>query len=186
MLEPRRLAARAAGAVHGAVTRRGGRAAPSATACGWTRGSAPRTRIEVVTEGILTRHAQHDPALEGVGLVIFDEFHERSLHADLGPGARARDPGDPARPTSASSSCRPRSTGQRVSRLLGDAPVVTSVGRSHPGRDPLRAGAGGRPDRGRAWRAPSATRWRDDAGDVLVFLPGAGEIRRVEELLAGA
>ena len=71
-------------APHGAPARRARRARRWATACAWTRASGPRTRIEVVTEGVLTRMLQRDPALEGVGLVIFDEFHERSLHADLG------------------------------------------------------------------------------------------------------
>ena len=75
---------------HGAHPRRERRAAPSAIACASTRAVSRATRIEVVTEGVLTRLLQEDPALEGVAAVIFDEFHERSLQADLGAGARAR------------------------------------------------------------------------------------------------
>ena len=130
MLEPRRVAARAAahymawsigeeaGATVGYRTRLD------------TRVSS-RTRIEVVTEGILTRMISTDPALEEYGLVIFDEFHERSLHADLGL-ALALESQAILRPELRILVMSATLDGERVSRLLGNAPVVTSVGRSFP------------------------------------------------------
>ena len=84
MLEPRRLAARAVADAHGRDAWANASARPSAIACGSRRASSKRTRIEVVTEGVFTRMLQSDPALEGVAAVLFDEFHERSLHADVG------------------------------------------------------------------------------------------------------
>jgi len=134
------------------------------------------TRIEVVTEGILTRRLQADPELAGVGLVIFDEFHERNLNSDL-----------------ALALCRDAQLGLRddlkllvmsatldaapVARLLGDCPRITSAGRSYPvdvrylAQDP----------QGRIVNyVPTAVRraLAETGDDVLVFLPGAGEIRQ--------
>ena len=76
-------------ATHGAARSARRSARPSATACGSTRRVGPRTRVEVRDRGLFLRRLQRDPALEGVGAVIFDEFHERGLDADLGAGARA-------------------------------------------------------------------------------------------------
>ena len=95
MLEPRRLAARAAADAHGRDAGRAGRRAPSATGCAGRRPACRgATRIEVVTEGILTRMIQSDPGLAGIGALVFDEFHERSLQrATWGwrwPGRRAQ------------------------------------------------------------------------------------------------
>ena len=182
MLEPRRLAARAA-------------ARRMATLLGERVGETvgyrirhesvvgPGTRITVVTEGVLTRMLQSDPALERFGLVVFDEFHERSIHADLGLALTLH----------ARSLLRPdlrilvmsaTLDGGPVSGLLGGAPIVTSEGRSHPVEVRHRAR---RP--GAKLEADVALAVREalerESGDVLVFLPGAGEIRRVASLLRG-
>jgi len=183
MLEPRRLAARAAA---------GRMAQLRNEAVGDTVGYRIRfesriskaTRIEVLTEGILTRRLQNDPALDGVGLVIFDEFHERHLHADLALALCA----DSQRGLREDLKILVMSAtldGEAVSRLLNQAPIVSSEGRSFPvtihylprdpeGRLPVTVAA-------------AVTRALDEQdGDALVFLPGAGEIRRTQELLVGA
>ena len=90
MLEPRRLAARAAAERMAATLGERGRARRSASGCGCSPKVSARTRIEVVTEGVFTRMILDDPELDGVARVVFDEFHERSLDADLGL-ALARD-----------------------------------------------------------------------------------------------
>ena len=188
MLEPRRLAARAA-AERMAETL----GEPVGRTVGYRiRGEAKvsaATRIEVVTEGILTRMIQSDPELTGVGLVIFDEFHERSLNADLGlalclevRGALRADLH--LLVMSATLDAGP------VAALMGDAPVVTSQGRAWPvetrwlPRPPdaslrLEAVVAG------AIRAALDETAKDLGGGVLVFLPGEGEIRRVEAMLSG-
>ncbi|MBX9756524.1 MAG: ATP-dependent helicase HrpB, partial [Pseudomonadaceae bacterium] len=151
----------------------------------------PRTRIEVVTEGILARRLQDDPALEGVGLVIFDEFHERSLDADLalalclnGRELFADESAGvaPLKILLMSATLE----GERLSALLGQAPVVSSAGRMFPvemrwGR-PLQQGDYIEP------RAVTTVlqALADEAGSVLVFLPGQAEIRRVHEQLQEA
>ena len=139
------------------------------------------TRIEVVTEGILTRRLQHDPTLEGVGVLIFDEFHERSLDGDLGLALALHTRAlvrDDLRILAMSATL----DGESVARLLGDAPILTSHGRSfpvetryvEPRRDQRLEGA----------VANAIVRSLEhDEGDVLAFLPGAAEIRRVESLL---
>jgi ATP-dependent helicase HrpB len=145
------------------------------------------TRIEVITEGVLTRMLQSDPALEGVGCVIFDEFHERSLTADLGLAlsldARTQ-LGAPFRLLVMSATL----DGARVAALLDDAPVVNVPGRSftvdirYAGRGlPVLPSATESPERLCAQIIRRAL--QDSGGDVLVFLPGAGEIRRVLGLL---
>ncbi|MBI5163146.1 MAG: ATP-dependent helicase HrpB [Magnetospirillum sp.] len=181
MLEPRRLAARAA-------------AARMAEAFGEAVGETvgyrirldtrvgPNTRIEVVTEGILTRMLQRDPALPGIGLVIFDEFHERSLDADLGLALCIEARGalrDDLRLLVMSATL----DGAPIARLLGDCPVVTSEGRAHPVATRFLARPA--PRRFEAEMAAAIARAVDeDDGDVLAFLPGTAEIRRVEALLA--
>lgn len=180
MLEPRRLAARAAA---------GRMAHLRGEEVGETVGyqirfegrSSARTRIKVVTEGILTRQLQFDPELRGVGLVIFDEFHERHLHADLAL-ALCLDAQRGLREDLRILVMSATLDGAAVAALLGDAPIVTSAGRSFPvdvrylARDP----------EGPLPQAASAAVRRAlerEEGDVLTFLPGAWEIRRTQELL---
>jgi ATP-dependent helicase HrpB len=181
MLEPRRLAARAAAQRM---------AATLGERVGQTVGYRVRmdtcvgadTHLEVVTEGVLTRLLQADAALEGVGLVIFDEYHERNLHADLGLALCLQSRAvlrDDLRILIMSATL----DGAPVARLLDDAPIITSEGRSYPVETRYRA-----QPLGQARIEPVVTRAVRDAlseedGDVLVFLPGAGEIRRVEEQL---
>ena len=182
MLEPRRLAARAA--ARRMATLRGER--PGETVGYRVRHESvvgPRTRIVVVTEGVLARMLQSDPALDQFGLVIFDEFHERSIHADLGlaltTGSRSLLRED-LRILVMSATL----DGGPVAALLDDAPVVTSEGRSYDvevRHRPRRAGARLEPQVASVLRDALGT----EQGDVLVFLPGAGEIRRVATLLHG-
>jgi ATP-dependent helicase HrpB len=181
MLEPRRLAARAAarrmaemlgdqvGDTVGYRTRLDTR-------------TGPRTRVEVVTEGILLRLIQDDPALDGVGLVIFDEFHERNLDGDLGL-ALALDSRRHLRADLRLLVMSATLDGEPVARLLGGAPIVTSAGRSFPVE--LRYLERPPPERLEAAIAATIRRaLEDEEGSLLVFLPGGAEIRRVERLLA--
>jgi ATP-dependent helicase HrpB len=186
LLEPRRLAARAAAA----------RMADTlGEAIGETVGYRIRldsrvseqTRIEVITEGILTRRLQTDPGLEGVGLVIFDEFHERSLDSDLClalclQGRQLFREGAPLKLLVMSATL----DGAAVASLLGDAPVVTSEGRQYPVTshhlstyrlgEPLVPAA-----------VPAVLRaLQEQSGNVLVFLPGQREIRAVGRALTDA
>lgn len=180
MLEPRRLATRAA--AHRLAEQRGERVGET---IGYRmRGDArvgPRTRVEVVTEGILTRRLQRDPTLDGVGLLIFDEFHERSLDADLGLALALRTQSlvrDDLRILVMSATL----DGEGVARLLGGAPIVTSDGRAFPVETrQVAPRADGRLEATVVTAIADAL--RRDEGDMLVFLPGAGEIRRVESLL---
>ncbi|MFV3094052.1 helicase-related protein, partial [Pseudomonas sp. GW6] len=148
----------------------------------------PNTRIEVVTEGILARRLQDDPALDGVGLVIFDEFHERSLDADLALALtlngramfRGEDSGEaPLKVLLMSATLE----GERLSALLGEAPVLRSEGSMFPvdirWSAPLAPGE---------WIEPRVVQTvsqalADEPGSLLVFLPGQAEIRRVAEQL---
>ncbi len=180
ILEPRRLAARAACARMAYLR---GEAAGETVGYRIRFDSkiSARTRIEVLTEGILTRRLQTDPELKNVGLVIFDEFHERHLHADLAL-ALCLDSQGTVREDLKILVMSATLDGEAVAKLLRDAPIVTSEGRRYPvdvrylPRDP----AGPLP--------PTVCdvvldALEKDAGDVLVFLPGAREIRRVQELL---
>jgi ATP-dependent helicase HrpB len=181
VLEPRRLAARAAAARMADTL-----GEPVGETVGFrvrlqSKVSA-RTRIEVVTEGVFTRMILDDPALEGVAGVLFDEFHERSLDADLGL-ALARDAQGLLREDLRILVMSATLDGARVARLLGEAPVVESQGRQYPvetrylGRDPaLRI-------EDQVARA-ILTALAETTGSLLVFLPGQGEIRRVEQRLA--
>ncbi len=180
VLEPRRLAARAA-AERMADT--------LGEKLGETVGlrvrlqtlAGPRTRIEVVTEGVFARMILDDPALEGVAAVLFDEFHERSLDADLGL-ALALDAQAALRPDLRLLVMSATLDGARVAALLDDAPVVESQGRAFPvetvylGRDP----------RERIEEAAARAISRalaEQPGSILAFLPGQGEIARTESLL---
>ncbi len=179
ILEPRRLAARAA-------------ATRMADELGEVAGQrvgyrirfehkvSKQTRIEVVTEGILTRRLQEDPTLDGVGLVIFDEFHERHLHSDLAlalcldaqAGLR-----DDLRLLVMSATLDGKGLAQRL-----DAPLIESAGRSFPVevRYLPREPEGPLPERVAGAVLHALTQ---HSGDLLVFLPGSGEIRRTETLL---
>ena len=181
MLEPRRLAARAAAERMAATL-----GEPVGGTVGYRiRGEAvPGARIEVVTEGILTRMIQSDPELAGIGCVIFDEFHERSLNADLGLAlvweARAA-----LRPDLAVLVMSATLDAEPVAALLDDAPVVRSLGRAFPVETrwldrPLPAGARLVPE---AARLIAQAARETEAGTILAFLPGEGEIRRVAAML---
>ncbi|WLG84176.1 ATP-dependent helicase HrpB [Pseudomonas cucumis] len=186
MLEPRRLAARAA-------------AERLASELGEKVGETvgyrirldskvgPNTRIEVVTEGILTRRLQDDPALEGVGLLIFDEFHERSLDADLAlalslNGRELFRDDQPLKILLMSATLE----GERLAGLLDDAPILRSEGRMYPV-----AMRWGRPFQPGEFIEPRVVQTildalNDETGSLLVFLPGQAEIRRVHQQLVDA
>jgi ATP-dependent helicase HrpB len=195
MLEPRRLAARAVAARM---------AATLGESVGGTIGYRMRldtrvsrdTRVEVVTEGVLTRLLQDDPALEGVAAVIFDEFHERSLQADLGL-ALALDARTTLIPELRLLVMSATLETSAAAQLLGDAPLVSAPGRAFavetryagsglPALPAAHSGARGghSPEQLVAQLVTRAL--REEHGDVLVFLPGAGEIRRVQSLLGAA
>jgi ATP-dependent helicase HrpB len=186
MLEPRRVAARAA-----AERLAAGLGETPGRRVGYRiRGeSVPGAAIEVVTEGVLTRMIQADPGLTGIGCVIFDEFHERALQADLGLAlvleARAA-----LRPDLALLVMSATLDAAPVAELLGGVPVVTSEGRAYPVETlwldrPWRGG----PARRGAFEAAVAdlvlTALPRTGGGMLVFLPGQAEIGRVAALLAG-
>lgn len=180
MLEPRRLATRAA--AYRLAEQRGER--PGQTVGYRMRGDSrisAATRIEVVTEGILTRRLQRDPTLDGVSLVIFDEFHERSLDADLGLALALRTQ-QLLRPELRIVVMSATLDGEAVARLLGDAPIVTSAGRSHPVETVYRPPRPHAPIES-AVAGAVMDALHDTEGDMLVFLPGAAEIRRVESQL---
>ena len=180
MLEPRRVAARAAAAriaellgdsVGGLVGYR-------------TRGDSrvsARTRIEIVTEGVLTRRIQRDPTLDGVGIVIFDEFHERHLQSDVGLALVLRTQRlvrEDMRLLVMSATL----DGESVSRYLGGAPIITSEGRAYDVETRYlspRSGSG----LASVLIPTIRTALSRDPGDLLVFLPGAGEIARAQGAL---
>jgi ATP-dependent helicase HrpB len=180
VLEPRRLAARAAAARMAAIL---------GEEVGQTVGLRVRmeakvssvTRVEVVTEGVFTRMILDDPALEGVSAVLFDEFHERSLEADLGL-ALALDAQAGLREDLRLLVMSATLDGARVASLLGDAPLIESQGRAYPvdtryvGREP-----GARIEDEVARIVLEAL--RAERGSILVFLPGQGEIMRTAALL---
>ena len=186
MLEPRRLAARASAARMASLLGESVGETVGVTTRDDRRVSE-RTRIEVVTEGILTRRLQRDPELEGCGLVIFDEFHERSQQADLGlalllDAHRALDLSTAILVMSATIDA------PRVADLISEAdaaPVIECGGRTFD------VEMHWRPRNKRDKLEPAvaqAVQWvleQDDQGDVLVFLPGMAEIRRTQEQLRG-
>jgi ATP-dependent helicase HrpB len=186
MLEPRRLAARAAAERM---------AAELGERVGETVGYrirleskvSSKTRIEVVTEGILARRLQEDPSLEGVGLVIFDEFHLRNLDADLAlalalNGRELFRDDLPLKVLLMSATLE----GERLSQLLDDAPIVTSEGRMYPVTT-----IWGKPQQPGDFIEPRVVQTildalNDETGSLLVFLPGQAEIRRVHQKLVDA
>jgi ATP-dependent helicase HrpB len=140
------------------------------------------TRIEVVTEGIFSRQILDDPELTGVAAVLFDEFHERSLDADLGL-ALARDAQTGLREDLRILVMSATLDGARIAKLLGDAPVIASEGRAHPVETRY---LGRKPDAPleRQMADAIAMALRADPGSVLAFLPGAAEIRRTQNFLS--
>ncbi|MDB5366103.1 MAG: hrpB, partial [Rhodospirillales bacterium] len=185
MIEPRRLAARAASA---RIARMlgdevGGIAGYRVRMD--TRVSA-RTRIELVTDGVFTRMIQEDPSLERIGAVLFDEIHERRLETDLGL-ALALESQAALRPDLRLIAMSATLDAAPVASLLRDAPVITAEGRAFPVEiRNLPAPASGLDALASAMRDAILDTLAGGDGDVLVFLPGGAEIRRVERALAGA
>ena len=180
MLEPRRLAARAAASY---MARQLGESVGETVGYRIRLDTrvGPRTRVEVVTEGVLTRMLQDDPTLAGVQVLIFDEFHERSLHADLGL-ALALQTQKLVRPELRIIVMSATLDTGAVAQLLGDAPVIRSEGRAYPVATVLLS----RRHEGRMEDLVANTISRaitHHEGDVLAFLPGAAEIRRTAERL---
>lgn len=180
LLEPRRVAARSA--VRFIASERGEQVGDR---IGYRiRGESrvgPRTQLEVVTEGILTRIIQSQPELEGIGAIVFDEFHERSLHADLGL-ALALEVQRLIRPDLRLLVMSATLDAEAVAMLMGGATVISCPGRTHPielryrplePRVPLEHGL----------RSVVRSALSADQGDILVFLPGRGEIRRTQAAL---
>jgi ATP-dependent helicase HrpB len=180
MLEPRRIAARAsAERMAKTLGERVGETVGYRVRFGSKVSRA--TRIEVVTEGIFSRHILDDPELSGIAAVLFDEFHERSLDADLGL-ALARDAQVGLREDLRILVMSATLDGARVARLLGDAPVIASEGRAFPVETRYLGRKADAPlERQMADAIASAL--RADPGSVLAFLPGAAEIRRTQNFL---
>ena len=175
MLEPRRLAARAAARRMASTLGQQVGATVGFRVRGESRTGAS-TRIEVVTEGILTRMLLDDPTLERYGVVLFDEFHERSIHADLGL-ALALQTQELLRPELRILIMSATLDGLAVSALLGNAPIITSEGRPYPVEVrhlPSRVGARIED----AVASSIRTALVRDEGSILAFLPGQAEIRR--------
>ncbi|TQF30158.1 ATP-dependent helicase HrpB [Bradyrhizobium sp. UNPA324] len=181
VLEPRRIAARAsADRMAKSLGERAGETVGYRVRFGSKISRA--TRIEVVTEGIFTRQILDDPELSGIAAILFDEFHERSLDADLGL-ALARDAQTGLREDLRILVMSATLDGARVAKLLGEAPVVASEGRAFPVETRYL---------GRKMDAPVerqmaeaiASALRADSGSVLAFLPGAAEIRRTQNFLS--
>jgi ATP-dependent helicase HrpB len=179
VLEPRRLAARAAAA---RMAHNLGEAVGETVGLRVRFGSkvSRKTRIEIVTEGIFTRMIVDDPVLAGVAAVLFDEFHERSLDADLGL-ALARDAQQGLREDLKILVMSATIDGARVGALLGGAPVIESQGRIFP-VETRYVGRDARPIEPQL-ADTIARAMRAERGSVLAFLPGAAEIRRTQNLL---
>src|SRR6516165_10727940 len=181
VLEPRRIAARAAAE---RMAKTLGERAGETVGYRVRFGSkvSHTTRIEVVTEGIFSRQILDDPELSDVAAVLFDEFHERSLDADLGL-ALARDAQTGLREDLRILVMSATLDGARVARLLGKAPVIASEGRAFPVETRY---LGRRTDvpLERQMADAIASALRADPGSVLAFLPGAAEIRRTQAFLS--
>ena len=140
-----------------------------------------QTRIEVVTEGILTRRLQQDNTLDGVGMVIFDEFHERSLHSDLSL-ALCRDLQQVLREDLRILIMSATLDGEQLSSILDNAPIITSKGRQYPIDVRYIAIDNNAPISGQVTSVISKT-LKEETGDILVFLPGVREIQQTEDSL---
>jgi len=180
MLEPRRLAAKAVAERMADLINED---------CGERIGyrvrfeskTGDRTKVEVVTEGILTRMLQHDAGIEDTGLIIFDEFHERSLNADLALALTLQSQ-QLLRPDLRILIMSATLDVAELSSLLNNAPVITSQGRQYPVT--IRYEQADRRDYPISRVVPAIRRaLAEEDGDILVFLPGAGEIRRVQQEL---
>lgn len=180
MLEPRRLAARSV-ATRMASLREEEVAKTVGYQVRFENTTNSSTRIDVVTEGILTRKIQTDPSLEGVGLVIFDEFHERSLHADLAL-ALCLQVQQLLREDLRILIMSATLDGEKLSSIL-KAPIITSVGKQYPVAIKYIV-----PERDAAISSSMVRAIKkaihENQGDLLAFLPGVGEIRQVQELLS--
>jgi ATP-dependent helicase HrpB len=180
VLEPRRIAARAsADRMAKSLGERAGETVGYRVRFGSKISRA--TRIEVVTEGIFTRQILDDPELSGIAAVLFDEFHERSLDADMGL-ALARDAQLGLREDLRILVMSATLDGARVAKLLGEAPVVESEGRAFP-VETLYLGRKADAPIERQMADAIASALRADSGSVLAFLPGAAEIRRTQTFL---
>jgi len=180
VLEPRRIAARAsAERMAKSLGERAGETVGYRVRFGSKVSRA--TRIEVVTEGIFSRQILDDPELGGVAAVLFDEFHERSLDADLGL-ALARDAQTGLREDLRILVMSATLDGARVARLLGEAPVIASEGRAFPVETRYLGRKADAPLE-RQMADAIALALRADPGSVLAFLPGAAEIRRTQNFL---
>ena len=181
MLEPRRIAARASAE---RMAKTLGERVGETVGYRVRFGSkiSRNTRIEVVTEGIFSRQILDDPELTDVAAVLFDEFHERSLDADMGL-ALARDAQVGLREDLRILVMSATIDGARVARLLGDAPVIESLGRAFP-VETRYLGRKADAQIERQMADAIATALRADPGSVLAFLPGAAEIRRTQTFLA--
>ena len=179
VLEPRRIAARAA-AERMASTLGEQLGQTIGLRARLSSRTGPKVRVEVITEGVFTRMILDDPELSGVSAVLFDEFHERSLDADLGL-ALALEGRDGLRPDLRLLVMSATLDGARVAKLLRDAPVIASEGQAFPvevkylGRSPARVEDD--------VTAAVLRALKDETGSVLTFLPGQGEITRVAERL---
>lgn len=180
VLEPRRIAARAsADRMAKSLGERAGETVGYRVRFGSKISRA--TRIEVVTEGIFTRQILDDPELSGVAAILFDEFHERSLDADMGL-ALARDAQLGLREDLRILVMSATLNGARVAKLLGEAPVVESEGRAFAVETRYLGRKADAPIE-RQMADAIASALRADSGSVLAFLPGAAEIRRTQNFL---
>lgn len=188
MLEPRRLAARSCAHFMATLCNE-----PVGHTVGYRirleQKVGPHTRIEVVTEAILTRMLQNDPALEGAGLVIFDEFHERHIHSDLGL-ALCLESAEVLRPDLKILVMSATMDTAALAALLEPAPVIESRGRQWPVQTIYLPPPSGRAGLGRFGPVLAGcvtavlTALKEYFGDILVFLPGAPEIRQTARMLA--
>lgn len=179
VLEPRRIAARAA-AERMAATLGEALGRSIGLKARLSSKTGPDVRVEVVTEGVFTRMILDDPELKGVGAVLFDEFHERSLDADLGL-ALALDARDGLRPDLRLLVMSATLDGARVAKLLGDARIIESLGRAFPVEARYLARSPARIEDDVTDAILRAV--REETGSILAFLPGQGEIIRVAERL---
>ena len=182
LLEPRRLAARAAARRMAALLGQ----EPGGTvgyAMRMESRQSAKTRILVVTEGVLARMILDDPELPGVSAILFDEFHERSLDGDFGL-ALALDVQGALRPDLRLLVMSATLDGARVAALMGDAPVVESKGRAFPVALRHRERPAGQRIE-EAMAAACLAVLAEEEGSVLAFLPGQGEIERTADMLAG-
>ena len=144
--------------------------------------TSSKTKLEVLTEGMLTNILQQNSTLDGIGLIIFDEFHERSLHSDLAL-ALCLDIQNILRPDLRILIMSATLDGQAISSLLGNAPIVTSSGRQFPIKT-IYLGNDASTLLANRISGTIKSALKEQEGDILVFLPGKGEIEKVKEILS--